>query len=142
MLYDWIIALHVISIIAWMVGLFYLPRLFAYHAGLEIGSQASELLKRMETRTYWIVMVPGLVVSYLTGFYGLYLQYYWLQDAWMHTKLLLVVFMTIYHFFVAGWRNKFREDSNRRMPKFYRAVSEVPTILMIVIVIMVVVKPF
>ncbi|TCS64862.1 putative membrane protein [Varunaivibrio sulfuroxidans] len=139
--YLWIKALHVISVIAWMAGLFYLPRLYVYHTQVLAGSESSELFKIMERRLLRAIMNPALVLSYVFG--GLLLaQRVSFSDGWLHLKLLCVALLTVFHMALSKWRKDFLNDKNTKSEVFYRAVNEVPTILMIVIVVMVVVKPF
>ncbi len=141
--YDWIRALHVISIIAWMAGLLYLPRLFVYHTMAEPGSAQSETFKIMERRLLQAIMHPSLIASLLTG--GLLLaalgEAAW-QAGWMHLKLACVVGLVGLHFAMGRWRRDFAEDANKRSETFYRVVNEAPTVLMIAAVIAVVVEPF
>ncbi len=143
-LYLYIKAVHVVFVIAWMAGLFYLPRLYVYHAGSERGSVQSETFKVMERRLLRIIMNPALIITWVLGLYLIFgfdvvsLQ----SDGWLHAKLVLVVAMTAYHGFLAKWRKDFEADRNERSAKFYRIVNEVPTILMVLIVILVIVKPF
>ncbi len=142
MLYLWIQALHVIAIIAWMAGLFYLPRLYVYHATEPAGSPTAETFKVMERKLLRIIMNPAMIASWGLGIWLLVLQPGWLQDGWLHGKLLLVVLLTALHMVLAYWRRVFAEDRNTRSHRFYRWVNEVPTVLLIAIVILVVVKPF
>ena len=138
--YPWLKALHVISVIAWMAGLLYLPRLFVYHCDAPPGSAQSELFKTMERRLLRGIMNPAMVAVFVFG--GLML---WIQDwraGWLHGKLTLVVAMTVMHHLFALWRKDFAADRNTRPARFYRFMNEVPTLLMIAIVILVIVKPF
>lgn len=141
--YLWTKALHVISVIAWMAGLLYLPRLFVYHAGAEPGSEISETFKVMERRLLNAIMIPAMLASVISG--GVLLLNLdaaaW-EDGWLHLKLALVAGLLAAHMTMARWRRDFAADRNTRPPTFYRAVNEVPTVLMIGIVIMVIVKPF
>lgn len=138
--YNWIKALHVISVIAWMAGLLYLPRLFVYHCDAAPGSELSETLKVMERRLLRAIMNPAQGAAFVFG--GLML---WVQDwsqGWLHAKLLLVAGLVVAHHFFAVWRKEFAEDRNKRPARFYRLWNEVPTALMIGIVILVIVRPF
>ncbi len=139
-LYDWMKALHVISVIAWMAGLLYLPRLFVYHCAAEIGSVQSETFKVMERRLLKAIMNPAMIASWVFGLAVLYGGGHW-TEPWMHAKLALVVIMTISHMMMGGWRRAFAEDRNTRSSLFYRIANEVPTVLMILAVILVIVKP-
>ena len=144
MLFFWIKALHIIAVIAWMAGLLYLPRLFVNHAGLAPGSEASELLKGMERRLMRIIMRPAAAVAILFGITMLFLPESpvdWSQG-WMHAKLALVAGLGFMHGKMERWLKDFQADTNTRPAKFYRMMNEVPAVLMIVIVILVVVKPF
>lgn len=138
--YPLIKALHIISIIAWMAGLLYLPRLFVYH--VTATGKASEMLKTMERRLLTIIMHPALVASWTFGGLMLYANTGLLSSGWMHAKLLLVVLMTGAHHAMMKWRKKFEHGENKRSEKFYRIMNEVPTALMILIVIFAVTKPF
>ena len=140
--YLWWQALHIISVIAWMAGLFYLPRLYVYHAQVLSGSDASETFKVMERKLLRIIMNPAMIASWLFGLVMLVAQPGLLQQGWMHGKLLLVVLMTAYHMVLARWRRSFADDANTRSHRFYRMANEIPTVLMIIIVILAVVKPF
>lgn len=140
--YLWIKALHVISIIAWMAGMLYLPRLFVYHAGAVAGSELSETLKTMERRLLKIIMNPAMVAAWVFGGLMLYANTGLFQQGWMHGKLLLVVVMTGLHHVFAKWAKQFAADQNKRAPKFYRIANEVPTALMILIVFFAVAEPF
>lgn len=133
-------ALHIISIIAWMAGLLYLPRLFVYH--VNAGKEASALLKIMERRLLTFIMHPAAISSWLFGGLMLYANPALLSMGWMHAKLLMVVLMTGMHHAMMGWTKKFANDANTRGDKFYRVMNEVPTLLMILIVIFAVVEPF
>lgn len=142
-LYVWLRALHVISIIAWMAGLLYLPRLYVYHTAVPAHSPASETFKVMEMKLLRFIMNPAMVASFVTG--GLLI---WilspevLREGWLHAKLLLLVVMAAMHGMMAKWRRDFALDRNVRSGRFYRWMNEVPTVLMIGIVILVIVKPF
>lgn len=141
MAYEWLQVLHIISFVAWMAGLFYLPRLFVYHAQQATGSAASETFKVMERKLLRVIMNPAMIA---TWFFGLWLAFEidaWRQG-WFHGKMALVVLMTGFHLACGAWRTSFAEDRNHRSERFYRVMNEVPTVLLIGIVILVVVKPF
>lgn len=140
--YLWIRAFHLISVIAWMAGLLYLPRLFVYHCGAPKGSELSETLKIMEKRLMRYIMNPAMIATWLFGATMLIVSPHLLEAAWMHLKLTCVLFMTMTHHVFALWRKDFEYDRNARPAKFYRYANEVPTVLMIVIVIMAIVNPF
>jgi len=139
--YLWFKALHVISVLAWMAGLFYLPRLYVYHTNAEVGSELSETFKVMERRLLRAIMNPAMIASLIFG--GLLLAEIdaW-KEGWLHVKLLCIVGMIAFHMMLAKYRKDFLADQNKKSEKFYRMINEVPTLLMIVIVIMVIVKPF
>jgi len=142
-LYLWIKALHVIAIIAWMAGLLYLPRLFVYHADAEPGSVQSETFKVMERRLLRAIMNPAMVAAYVFGIWLLILLGGWIWSSiWIYLKLVLVLGLTWVHHALARWRKDFDADRNERPARFYRMVNEVPTVLMIGIVILVIVQPF
>jgi len=139
--YLWVKALHVISVTAWMAGLFYLPRLFVYHCQAQVGSAQSETFKVMERRLLRAIMHPSMIASWIFGLW-LYVSLGAWTDGWAHAKMAFVVLLTVSHFFMAGWRKDFEQDRNERPEVFYRVANEVPTVLMIGIVIFVIVKPF
>ncbi len=141
--YLWIKALHIIGVIAWMAGLLYLPRLFVYHAAAKPGSAQSETFKVMERRLLRAIMNPALAISLVTG--GLLMVNLggeaW-TSGWLHAKLVCVLGLFAMHGLMARWRRDFAGDRNGRSPKFYRVANEVPTVLMIGIVVFAVVRPF
>lgn len=141
MLYDWLKALHIISIIAWMAALFYLPRLYVYHAEAAPGSDRIAAFKVMERRLYKAIMTPAMVAAWV---FGLLTAYYggWFASGWFHAKLLFVLILSGFHGFLGAELHRLATDAGTRSPRFYRIVNEVPTALMIVIVILVVLKPF
>ncbi len=139
--YLWLKALHVISIISWMAGLVYLPRLFVYHTMQQAGSDTGETFKVMERKLLKMIMNPAMIASWLFGLI-VAVQIDAFSQPWFHVKLLLVVLMTGFHMMLGKWRKDFEADRNEKSEKFFRVVNEVPTVLMIVIVIMVIVKPF
>ena len=140
-MYDWLKAFHVVAVIAWMAGLLYLPRLMVYHADAEPGSCQSETFKVMERRLLKAIMTPAMIASWAFGLILVY-QGGWLASGWFHAKLLLVLLLSAYHGLMAGWTRAFAEDRNARPARFYRVMNEVPTLLMIGIVVLVIVKPF
>ena len=139
--YPWLKAFHVIAVIAWMAGIFYLPRLFVYHAGSSIGSEKSETFKVMERRLLRAIINPAMIVTWLAGLY-LAWSGHWFSSGWLHAKLALVILLSGVHGFFSRCIKDFASDRNTRSQKFYRIINEVPTVLMILIVILVVVKPF
>jgi putative membrane protein len=140
-MYEWIKALHVIAVIAWMAGMLYLPRLFVYHSTAEIGSKQSETFKVMERRLLKAIINPAMAVTWLAGLYLAWAGHFF-SAPWLHGKLLLVIAMSAMHGFFSRCVKDFAADRNMRSPRFYRLINEVPTVLMIGIVILVVVKPF
>ncbi len=139
--FDWIKALHIIAVIAWMAGLLYLPRLFIYHCQTDAGSDKSETFKVMERRLLRAIMNPAMMVVWVTGPVLAWVGDYWLSP-WFMTKLVFVLILTVIHHAFGRWRKEFEADRNFRSERFYRIANEVPTVAMIVIVVMVVVKPF
>jgi protoporphyrinogen IX oxidase len=140
-MYDWIKALHIIALIAWMAGMLYLPRLFVYHAVAEIGSPQSETFKIMERRLLRAIMNPAMIATWI---FGLWLAWEggFLRAPWLHGKLVLVLLLSAAHGLFARWVKDFAADRNRHSQRFYRIANEVPTVLLIGIVILVVIKPF
>lgn len=140
---EWVKALHIISVIAWMAGLLYLPRLFVYHTGAEPGSAQSETFKVMERRLYFGIMMPAMSATWI---FGLWLAFgFGIVDfsmGWMWLKAALVIAMSGYNGFLGGELRAFAQDRSKRSSRFFRFINEIPTLMMIVIVIAVVVKPF
>ena len=141
MLYDWLKAGHVISLIAWMAGMLYLPRLFVYHCAAAPGSVQSETFKVMERRLLRAIINPAMIAAWVFGLALAYLGNHWMEG-WFHGKLLLLLGMQLIHAGYARWRRAFANDENTHPDKFYRVMNEVPTLLMIGIVILAIVKPF
>jgi putative membrane protein len=139
--YEWIKALHVIAVISWMAGIFYLPRLYVYHSRAAVGSEASETFKVMEAKLLRIIMNPAMIVTWLAGLW-LAWDGGWTQQGWFMAKFALVVAMSAFHMWLAARRRDFAADRNHVSERGYRLANEIPTILMIVIVVLVVVKPF
>jgi protoporphyrinogen IX oxidase len=140
-MYEWIKALHVIAVISWMAGMLYLPRLFVYHCEAEIGSKQSETFKVMERRLLKAIINPAMGITWLAGIY-LAWSAHWYVSGWFHAKLALVIVLSGVHGFFSRAVKDFAADRNTRSQKFYRFINEVPTLLMIFIVILVIVKPF
>ncbi len=141
--YDIIRALHIIAVICWMAGLLYLPRLFIYHVGALKGSEMSETFKVMERRLFKAIMNPAMIATWVFGALMLYARWdLFMISPWMHAKLLFVVLMTGVHHVYLKYLKAFATDSNKKSDKFYRILNEVPTILMIIIVVLAVVEPF
>ena len=139
--YLWIKALHIIAVIAWMAGILYLPRLFVYHVDAAKGSQTSETFKVMERRLLKAIMNPSMIVVFLTGPLLAWRGGFWLEG-WLHAKIALALVLAAVHGYLARRVRFFARDENERPAVFYRVLNEVPTVLMILIVILVVVKPF
>jgi putative membrane protein len=141
MLYEILKALHIVAVIAWMAGLLYLPRLFVYHADTEKGSQQSETFKTMERRLYRGIMEPAMGMVWLFGLALVWKGEWWLAG-WWHAKMLLVIALTVVHQLYNRWRKDFEADRNTKPARYFRWWNEVPTLLMICIVFLVVLKPF
>ncbi len=137
----WIKSLHIMSVIAWMAALLYLPRLMVYHADAEVGSELSERLKIMERKLLKGIATPSMIATWVFGLWIAQLYNVW-ADAWFAVKLLCVIVITAMHMVYAKHVRLFASDENTRTHKYFRIINEVPAVLMIVIVIMVVVKPF
>ena len=141
MLYDWIKALHILAVISWMAGMLYLPRLMVYHCDAPPGSQQSETFKIMERRLLKGIIDPAMAVTWLAGLWLVWQGGWWVAP-WFHAKFALVLAMSGFHGFLSARVRDFAEDRNTRSARFYRIANEVPTLLMIAIVILVAVKPF
>jgi protoporphyrinogen IX oxidase len=142
--YLYVKAFHVMAVIAWMAGIFYLPRLFVYHTSARPGSRQSETFKVMEGKLLGVIMNPAMITSWILGLVLIFVFHAGdlKTDGWLHAKLGLVLLLTIYHLFLAKWRRDFANDRNCHTARFYRIMNEVPTVLMLGIVIFVIVKPF
>jgi putative membrane protein len=141
--YPWIKSLHIVSIVAWMAGLLYLPRLYVYHSMAPVESDRSEIFKVMERRLLRGIMTPAMLATWgfgllLAGIPGVV---DW-RMSWIWIKLALVVALTVFHIALAHWRGQFSVDQNRHSTGFFRLVNELPTLALIAIVVLVVVKPF
>jgi putative membrane protein len=141
--YPWIKALHVIAVIAWMAGLLYLPRLYVYHCETRPGSAESERFKVMERRLLKQIMVPAMLMAWTFGVLLVLTPGVidW-SAGWWHVKLAMVLLLTGFQGALSRWRRDFLADRNRRLQRFYRIVNEAPTVLLIIIVVMVIVRPF
>ena len=140
-MYLWIQALHIIAIVTWFAGLFYLPRLFVYHASAD-DSASRERFKIMERKLYRGIMLPSMIAVLVFGIWLLVLMPEWLKQGWMHTKLALVVVLIGYHHLCGKYLRHFANDTNTRSHVFFRWFNEVPVLVLIAIVILVVVKPY
>ncbi|WP_372424094.1 protoporphyrinogen oxidase HemJ [Salinarimonas chemoclinalis] len=138
--YLWLKSLHVIAIIAWMAGLLYLPRLFVYHTGAQPGTPQSETFKVMERRLLKAITTPAMIVSVVTGLWLAFLGGWW-SEGWLHGKLLLVLGLLVSHHLMGRYVKAFAADANDKSSKFFRVFNEAPTLLMIGIVVLVIVKP-
>jgi protoporphyrinogen IX oxidase len=140
-LYLWIKVLHILAIISWMAGMLYLPRLFVYHAEAARGSPQARTFVVMERRLMRAIMLPALLVTWITGLM-LAVQAGFLHAGWFHAKFALVIVLSALHGYFAKVRKDLAEEANRHDPRFFRVINEVPTVLMVAIVILVVLKPF
>lgn len=141
--YLYVKSFHLMAVISWMVGMFYLPRLFVYHCQAKPGSEMSETFKVMERKLMHVIVNPAMIVSWVLGLlmiFGFGIIDFWAP--WLLVKLALVTLLSGYHGMLSIWRRDFEADRNRHSERFYRIMNEVPTLLMIGIVIMVIVKPF
>ena len=142
--YPWIKALHIMAVISWMAGLFYLPRLYVYHAErAKTGSELAETLKVMELKLLRVIMNPAMIVAWIAGLAMAFTPGIidW-SEIWPWIKVVMVLGMTWFHHSLATWRKVFDRDENTKSGKYYRGMNEVPTVLMLIIVLMVVVRPF
>ena len=140
---PWIKSFHIVSMVAWMAGLLYLPRLYVYHSMAPVESDLSETFKVMERRLLRGIMTPAMLATWAFGLLlaGIPGVIDW-RMGWIWIKLALVVALTVFHFTLARWRGKFSADQNRHSTRFFRLVNELPTLALIAIVVLVVVKPF
>ena len=135
-------ALHLIAVISWMAGLLYLPRIFVYHTENQSDRNISNVFKTMERKLYFYIMTPAMLVSWIFGILLIgSIGFDQLSTYWLKTKLILVVLLTLYHFYLGNFLNKFKMDLNTKSSKFFRFFNEVPTILLILIIFIVVFKP-
>ncbi|WP_404979063.1 protoporphyrinogen oxidase HemJ [Bosea sp. BE125] len=140
-MYEWIKAFHVMAVIAWMASMLYLPRLMVYHAEAQTGSIQSETFKIMERRLLKGIMTPSMIVTWILGLY-LAWSAFGFKGGWLHGKILLVFILSGIHGYLVGRVRAFAEDRNLKSARFYRIINEVPAVLMALIVILVIVKPF
>lgn len=141
-LYLWVKAFHVISVMAWMAGMLYLPRLFVYHVDVEIGSEMDKKFQMMEHRLLRYIINPAMLAAFFLGGWLIYIVGWDNLSGWFHLKALFLFGMVTIHGFLARYRKQFVRGTNTHNAKFYRIINEVPTVLMIVIVVLAVVKPF
>jgi len=138
---PWLLAFHIVAVIAWMAGMLYLPRLFVYHASATPGSELSETFKVMERRLLRAIINPAMIAAWLLGLTLATFGQHW-GEGWFHAKLALLVGMQLCHAAFARWRRQFAADANRHSPRFYRIANEIPTLLLIAIVLLAVLRPF
>ena len=139
----WLKALHLIFMVTWFAGLFYLPRLFVYHA-MSSDEISNERFKIMERKLYYGIMTPGMIITFIFGIWML-TDYAWAiygQSGWLHAKLTLLFIMVIYHIYCGLWLVDFKYDRNRHSHVYYRWMNEVPVLFLVGIIILAVVKPF
>jgi protoporphyrinogen IX oxidase len=145
-LYLWLKAFHIVAVIAWMAGMLYLPRLFVYHCAAERGSVQSETFKVMEHRLLRAIINPAMAATWVLGIWlaclGPDSRYGWFTSGWLQAKIALVLVLSGLHGLFACWVRDFGADRNRYSQRFYRIINEIPTILLIVIVLLAVLKPF
>jgi protoporphyrinogen IX oxidase len=139
--YLWLKTLHVLAIISWMVGMLYLPRLFVYHAEAGPGSAAATTFVTMERRLMRAIMLPAMLVVWATGLW-LAVQGHWLKAGWLHGKLALVLLLTALHGYLSVQRKRLAAGTCRRSSRDFRIINEIPTVLLVGIVILVIIKPF
>ena len=139
----WLKALHLIFMVTWFAGLFYLPRLFVYHA-MSDDEISQQRFKIMERKLFFGIMTPGMILTFLFGIWML-IDYAWLaykSMGWLHIKLTLLALMVVYHYYCYRWLMDFKLDRNQRSHVFYRWVNEIPVLFLVAIIILAVVKPF
>ncbi|MGA2638516.1 protoporphyrinogen oxidase HemJ [Methylocella sp.] len=139
--YLWIKAAHIVSVIAWMAGMLYLPRLFVYHASAEMGSELATTFATMERRLLRFIMLPAMIATWITGL-TLAFEGGFFTAGWLHGKLALVILMSALHGYFSAARKKLAVGTNLKSARFFRIINEAPTILLIGIVFLVVIKPF
>ena len=135
-------SLHLISVISWMAGLLYLPRIFVYHAENSDDKKISDVFKTMEKKLYFYIMTPAMILSWIFGLLLIHsIGFQQLGQTWMVLKIIFVIFLSLYHFYLGKTLNQFKFDQNTHSDKFYRLINEIPTILLILIVFVVIFKP-
>ncbi len=140
--YEWIKAFHIIFVISWMVGLLYLPRLFVYHSEVKAASPQDLLLQVMERKLLRIIMTPAMILTVVSGLWLAQIYGFKNLSGWFHVKATMILMLLYFHHFLGKRRKDFEKGANKHSSKFYRIINEVPSILMIIIIIMVIVKPF
>jgi putative membrane protein len=141
MIYDIIKIAHIVSVICWMAGIFYLPRLFVYHVEEADHYRASELFQKMENKLFNIIMMPAFISTYITGFH-LAVQGGFLRDKWFLLKVFFVFLLTVYHFLLRFYKNKLIHDRDAYSGRFFRILNEIPIVILIIIITLVISKPF
>ena len=135
-------SLHLISVISWMAGLLYLPRIFVYHAENSSEKKTSEIFKTMERKLFFYIMTPAMILSWIFGVILIHsIGFQQIGQTWMILKIIFVIILTLYHFYLGKILNQFKIDQNIHSHKFYRIINEIPTLLLILIVFVVVFKP-
>ncbi|MCP1336499.1 protoporphyrinogen oxidase HemJ [Futiania mangrovi] len=140
--YLWLKTAHIVSMVAWMAALFYLPRLYVYHVSAEPGGELDDTLKIMERRLLKAIMTPAMMATWVFGLLLLGSGVAGMAEGWLHAKVVLVLLLSGFHGACAKWRKDFEAGRNTRSERFYRVANEVPTVLLIAIVLLAVVKPF
>ncbi len=135
-------SLHLIAVISWMAGLLYLPRIYVYHVENVENLSVSQIFKTMERKLYFFIMYPAMILSWIFALIMLHKNSSLLSAGWMHMKIFLVVFLTIYHFYLGSCLKQFKNDNNSKSSRFFRITNEIPTILLILIVFLAILKPF
>lgn len=139
-IYELVKVLHIVAVISWLAGLLYLPRIFVYHASVAVGSESDKIFQTMERKLLRYIMNPAMILAFTFGLYMA--SEIGFEFTWLHIKLTLVGILVIFHHFLARWRKDFERGENKHSQKFYRIVNEIPTVAMIGIVAMAVLKPF
>ena len=138
-LYDIVKILHIIAVISWLAGLLYLPRIFVYHSQVSVGSETDKIFQIMEKKLLCFIMTPAMILVFIFGFY--LASQIGFEFIWLHIKITLVLCLAGYHGFLSRCRKNFEKGENKHSQKFFRIINEVPTLLMIAIVVLVVLKP-
>ena len=135
-------SIHLIAVVSWMVGLLYLPRIFVYHAENIENENSSNIFKTMERKLFYYIMTPAMILSWIFGLLLIHtLSFYVFNELWMQIKIISVIFLTTYHFYLGVCVIRFSNNQNNNSSKFYRIINEIPTLLLIIIVFMVFFKP-
>tara|TARA_Y100001970_G_scaffold108102_1_gene135177 strand:- start:3260 stop:3679 length:420 start_codon:yes stop_codon:yes gene_type:complete len=139
MIFEILKIIHIVSVVSWMAGLLYLPRIFVYHADKNITKETSNTFKVMEKKLYRYIMTPAAILTWISG---LMMIHFFGFELWLITKIVFVLILSIFHIYCGIWLNKFALDSNTHSSRFFRMRNEIPTVLLILIVILVISKPF